>query len=162
MSDSVRPHRQQATRLLCPWILQARILEWAAMPSSRESSRPLDPTQVSWVSCIAGGSFMDEPPGKPICSSLFPSWLFHWYLTLLEGPRASLLGWCIGFLVNAVAHIVLVLISFSANGLISEFVSYCCCSKLPQMSCFKTIQIYFQSSRGQKSQIKALAGLCSF
>ena len=33
-------------------ILQARILEWVAMPSSRGSSQPRDRTQVS---CIAGG-----------------------------------------------------------------------------------------------------------
>ena len=31
-------------------ILQARILEWAAMPSSRGSSQPRDRTQVSYVS----------------------------------------------------------------------------------------------------------------
>ena len=35
-------------------ILQARILEWVHMPSSRESSRPRDPTQVS---CIADRCF---------------------------------------------------------------------------------------------------------
>ena len=33
-------------------ILQARILEWVAMPSSRGSSRPRDHTHVSYVSCI--------------------------------------------------------------------------------------------------------------
>ena len=33
---------------------QSRIPEWVAMPSSRESSRPRDGTQVS---CIAGGFF---------------------------------------------------------------------------------------------------------
>ena len=33
-------------------ILQARILEWAAMPSSRGSSQPRDWTGVSYVSCI--------------------------------------------------------------------------------------------------------------
>ena len=32
-------------------ILQARILEWVAMPSSRGSSRPRDQTRVSYVSC---------------------------------------------------------------------------------------------------------------
>ena len=32
-------------------ILQARILEWVALPFSRESSQPRDQTQVS---CIAG------------------------------------------------------------------------------------------------------------
>ena len=35
-------------------ILQARILEWVAMPSSRGSSQPRDQTHVS---CIAGGFF---------------------------------------------------------------------------------------------------------
>ena len=33
-------------------ILQKRILEWFAMPSSRELSQPKDPTQVSCVSRI--------------------------------------------------------------------------------------------------------------
>ena len=33
-------------------ILQARILEWVAMPSSRGSSWPRDRTRVSYVSCI--------------------------------------------------------------------------------------------------------------
>ena len=33
-------------------ILQARILEWAATPSSRGSSRPRDRTCVTYVSCI--------------------------------------------------------------------------------------------------------------
>ena len=32
-------------------ILQARILEWVAMPSSRGSSRPRDQIHVSCVSC---------------------------------------------------------------------------------------------------------------
>ena len=36
-------------------ILQARILEWVAMPSSRESSRSRDWTCVSCSSCIVGG-----------------------------------------------------------------------------------------------------------
>ena len=35
-------------------ILQARILEWVAIPSSRGSSQPRDRT---WVSCIAGRFF---------------------------------------------------------------------------------------------------------
>ena len=40
--------------LLSMGILQARILEWVAMPSSRGSSQPKDQTQVSF---IAGGFF---------------------------------------------------------------------------------------------------------
>ena len=33
-------------------ILQARVLEWVAMPSSRGSSQPRDQTLISYVSCI--------------------------------------------------------------------------------------------------------------
>ena len=33
-------------------IFQARILEWVAMPSSRESSPPRDQTSISYISCI--------------------------------------------------------------------------------------------------------------
>ena len=43
-------------------ILQARILEWVAMPSSRESSKPMGHTQVS---CITDRFLPSEPPGKP-------------------------------------------------------------------------------------------------
>ena len=47
-------------------ILQARILERVAMPSSRGSSQPRDQTHVSRFSCIAGRFFIYESPGKPI------------------------------------------------------------------------------------------------
>jgi len=43
-------------------ILQARILEWVAMPSSKGSSQSRDRTQAS---CIAGGFLLFEPRGKP-------------------------------------------------------------------------------------------------
>ena len=43
-------------------ILQARIVEWVAIPFSRGSSQPRDQTQVSW---IAGRFFITEPPRKP-------------------------------------------------------------------------------------------------
>ena len=46
-------------------ILQARIREWVAIYSSRGSSQPRDGTHISCVSCIAGGFFTTEPPGKP-------------------------------------------------------------------------------------------------
>ena len=42
-------------------ILQARILEWVATPSSRGSSQPRDWTQVFR---FAGDSFLSEPPEK--------------------------------------------------------------------------------------------------
>ena len=43
-------------------ILQARILEWVAVPSFRVSSPPRDWT---WVSCTAAGFFTTEPLRKP-------------------------------------------------------------------------------------------------
>ena len=46
-------------------ILQARILEWVTMPSSRGSSPPRNRTRISYGSYIAGGFFTAEPPGKP-------------------------------------------------------------------------------------------------
>ena len=46
-------------------ILQSRILDWVAMPSSKGSSQPRDWTCVSCNSCIAGGFFTTEPLGKP-------------------------------------------------------------------------------------------------
>ena len=38
-------------------ILQARIPEWVAMPSSRGSSQPRNQTHISYISCIGGRFF---------------------------------------------------------------------------------------------------------
>ena len=61
-------------------ILQARILEWVAVPSIRWSSWPRDQTQVSCISCITGGFFTAKPPGKPpyVCRDIH----MHWALCL--------------------------------------------------------------------------------
>ena len=49
-------------------ILQARILEWVAIPFSEVSSQPRDQTQVSHM---AGGFFLPvEPSGKPFRNGL--------------------------------------------------------------------------------------------
>jgi len=45
-------------------ILQERILEWVAMPSSRVSSSPRDGNHICGY-CIAGEFFTAEPSGKP-------------------------------------------------------------------------------------------------
>ena len=47
------------------WILQARILEWVATPSSRGSSWPKDRTHVSCAACTVGRLFTTESPRKP-------------------------------------------------------------------------------------------------
>ena len=53
-SDSVTPWNVARQAPLSMGILQARILVWVAIPSSRGSSQPKDRTQVSH---IAGGFF---------------------------------------------------------------------------------------------------------
>ena len=46
--------------------LQVRILEWIAMPSSRESSQPRDQTRVSFMSRIGRRVLLPlAPPGSP-------------------------------------------------------------------------------------------------
>ena len=63
LSDTLRPCGSYFHRIL--WrelssvhrILQARILEWVAMPSSRRSSGPRDGTHVSYVSALAARFF---------------------------------------------------------------------------------------------------------
>ena len=50
MSDSVRPYGLMGSSV--HGILQARILEWVAIPFSRGSSRPTDQTLISYTSCI--------------------------------------------------------------------------------------------------------------
>ena len=75
-SNSLQPRGLKPTRPLCPWNFpfqensylgfsrQARILEWVAISSSRESSWPRDQTCVSCVSALAGRFFTTAPPGK--------------------------------------------------------------------------------------------------
>ena len=67
-------------------ILQARILEWVAIPSSRWSSRPRDQTQVSRV---AGGLYHLSHQGSPTVynNSLFVKYLRNYM------PRTDLSTW---------------------------------------------------------------------
>ena len=52
-------------------ILQARTLQWAAVPSPRGSSWPRDWSPVSCGSCIAGRFFTTQPPRKPKWVNLY-------------------------------------------------------------------------------------------
>ena len=59
-------------------ILQARMPAWVAVPSSRGSSRPRDWTQVSHISCMAGGFFTTSAtwePKMPLRCRLFGTWV---------------------------------------------------------------------------------------
>ena len=71
-------------------ILQARILEWVAICSSRVSSRPrVEPT---FSPVLAGGFFTTEPPGNPLCWPVTQS-----RPTLCSTPGFPVLHWLAEF-----------------------------------------------------------------
>ena len=57
MSDSLRPRGLYSPDSSVLEILQARILEWVVISSSKGSSPPRDQTLIYCVPCIAGGFF---------------------------------------------------------------------------------------------------------
>ena len=59
MSDSLKPPTDYTDH----GVLQARVLDWVAVPFSKGSSQLRDQTQVSH---IAGASLPAEPRGKPL------------------------------------------------------------------------------------------------
>ena len=54
---------KELARLLCPWDFPGKNTGVGCHFFSRESSRPRDQPHIS---CIAGGFFTTEPPGKPL------------------------------------------------------------------------------------------------
>ena len=74
-------------------ILQARILEWVAMPSSRGSSQSSDWTCIFCGSCVAGWFFTAEPLGKHTKPSTAQGYLrTQWELS--EEKRIKHLSQC--------------------------------------------------------------------
>ena len=53
-------------------ILQARILEWVAMPSSRGSSRPRDRTHISYASCTDRQCHLKSISQVKLTTTFFP------------------------------------------------------------------------------------------
>ena len=76
-------------------ILQARILEWAAFPFSRESSWPRNQIRVS---CIAVDSLPTEPQGKAKNTGVGRLSLLQKILLIQESNRGLL--HCSGFFIN--------------------------------------------------------------
>ena len=73
MSNSVRPHRRQPTRLPVPGILQARTLEWLPFPSPMRKSE----SEVA-QSCLTPSDPMDcSLPGSPI-HGIFQARVLEW------------------------------------------------------------------------------------
>ena len=78
-------------------ILQVRILQWVAMPSSGGFSQPKDGSRITGDSSIAGGFFTVEPQGKPLIAWVpwiilvqsFPSWDVFTAWLLESQPRTG-------------------------------------------------------------------------
>ena len=76
-------------------VLQARILEWAAMPSSRGTSQPRDWTHVSYISCfgrwvlyhlchLGSPRKSEDVPDSTLKCSFFRDRLLSWYKSKLS------------------------------------------------------------------------------
>ena len=61
VSNSATPWTVAHQAPLLTRILQARILQWAAISSIRGSSRPSDRAHVSYVSCICKRVYLISP-----------------------------------------------------------------------------------------------------
>ena len=64
-------------------LLQARILEWVAIPFSRGSSRPREKTQIDCI--LQADSLPSEPPGKPLKFVYIP---FFWISFSFRSPQS--------------------------------------------------------------------------
>ena len=83
MSNSLQPTDCSPPGFSVHRILQARILEWVAIFSSRGSSLPRDWIRISSVSCIAGGFFTSWAMWEaPIWPTIAKQMLNHGYITL--------------------------------------------------------------------------------
>ena len=71
-------------------ILQARILEWVAMPPSRGSSGPKDQTHISYISCIGSGFFFWEAPFFKDINPITDVLPFQSHLNLISSQRSHL------------------------------------------------------------------------
>ena len=58
-----QPNGLYPSRLLCPWNIPGKDMEWVAISFSGRSS---DPTIEHTSPALASGFFSTEPPGKPL------------------------------------------------------------------------------------------------
>ena len=125
-------------------ILQARILEWLAIPFSRGSSQPRDQT---WASCISGRFFTIWASKEAAIVDLPDSGIEHRSLT---SQADSFTVWA--------SREVLYMLVFKCELIIAclntRLVSYCTCNKLLQFSGWK----WLTYSCGQKSEM-SLTGI---
>ena len=86
--------------LSLPWVsfvhesLQARTLEWVAMPSSKGSSWPRDWTCISYLSpALAGELFTISTTGKPKSWA----WLSKYEVNSLSRVRLLVISWTVAY-----------------------------------------------------------------
>ena len=84
-------------------VLQARILEWVAMPSFRGTSQPRDWTHVSYISCfgrwvlyhlchLGSPRKSEDMPDSTLKCSFFRDRLLSWYKSNLKWLSDSMMG----------------------------------------------------------------------
>ena len=88
MSDSVRPHRWQPTRLLCPWDSPARILEWVDISFSNACMHAAKSLQSCQTLCNPMDS---SPPGSSV-HGILQARILEWVaisfsLNVLDVPK---------------------------------------------------------------------------
>ena len=74
--------------------LQARVLEWVAMPSSRGTSQPRDQTHISYISCI-GRIFTTRAAWETLFNSSSSRLFLGWENPQEKGKasQSSILAW---------------------------------------------------------------------
>ena len=122
-------------------ILQARILEWVAISSSRGSSWPMDQTCVSCISYI-GRQILYHCVTNYICSFLycFPLWFipghWMWFCVLYSRTLLSIHSMC-----NSLHLLTLNSQSTSASPL-SPLATYLTFSGTPKLFCLVAVSFY--------------------
>ena len=66
VSDSLRPHELQPTRLLCPWDFPGKSTDWSGLPCLSPEGLP-NPGSEPGSPALQADSLLSEPPGKSKC-----------------------------------------------------------------------------------------------
>ena len=107
-------------------ILQAGVLEWVAVCSCRGSSRPRDGTQVSYVSCIAGGFFTTSAIWEALVSLELYTQSCHSRMRC-EISQFHLILWFLVRNMYLILSFILAHSSYSFWNFLSDKSCCCCC-----------------------------------
>ena len=71
VSNSLRPHGLQPARLLCPWNSPGKSTGWAAVPSSRGSSQPMQVASPATPALPAGSLSLSHPGSRKRAQQIY-------------------------------------------------------------------------------------------